>query len=431
MNKKINLKKGYKGTIIKVLHVTGLLLYDDLQLLAEKQGHLYLWRRFAHELERDGYIRIEKSNNKKYMRFSMYNSHIEEYIDNIGQEYVSYYLTHYEDIFMYQESANLKTKSINERNAEYSKRSDNLRKLAEANTRLIMLMCGYIDISQEPAWKRNQEKESNQIMTGTNQYFNNRESKYLESGQINLRASRSNGLLMSDGGDYVIYNTGNRLIQWHASAEGVYNHYIKTLVSRYSSDDRKRTLWSFEEKKCPLIIIGSRASLVRLCTEKVHNVQRVTGKTLLCVENKEVSTNEAICPVSNDTDAFKMLALITDAALRDNSIRLIQELNMDFFEDKYKKQFRDGYIMIDGEQISVLNFIYPDTVKLSNFVRHELTALPENTAYRARLYCTQEYEWYVRAVIEKFIEELGIAQSVDECIWIFVVTRKMLGLAET
>ena len=53
MNTKVNLKKGYKGKIIKVLHVTGLLTFSDMNMLIENSEKIEMYYRSAHELEKE------------------------------------------------------------------------------------------------------------------------------------------------------------------------------------------------------------------------------------------------------------------------------------------------------------------------------------------------------------------------------------------
>ena len=92
MNTKVNLKKGYKGKIIKVLHVTGLLTFSDMNMLIENSEKIEMYYRSAHELEKEGYVKLGKSNGEKYIRLSLYRSHEEEYRRSIGNDYVEYYL---------------------------------------------------------------------------------------------------------------------------------------------------------------------------------------------------------------------------------------------------------------------------------------------------------------------------------------------------
>ena len=151
MNIKTNLKKGYKRKIIKTLHVTGLLLFRDMRMMVEDTEKIEMYHRSAHELEEKGYVKICRSNGEKYLRLSMYKAHEAEYRECFGDAYVDYYLRTYDNLHMFQETTQNRSKlSLEEKEREWDKRTDNNKKLAEANTRLIMYLGGYIYVDRLP-----------------------------------------------------------------------------------------------------------------------------------------------------------------------------------------------------------------------------------------------------------------------------------------
>lgn len=442
MNIKTNLKKGYKRKIIKTLHVTGLLLFRDMRMMVEDTEKIEMYHRSAHELEEKGYVKICRSNGEKYLRLSMYKAHEAEYREYFGDAYVDYYLRTYDNLHMFQETTQNRSKlSSEEKEREWDKRTDNNKKLAEANTRLIMYLGGYIYVDRLPLWRNktiegieNTEStesdkellsESENIahfQIGDNIFYNNLEVKNVRAGFENLRPSRTNGLLVSDGGDFLVYNTQNRLLQWATGPENTYSYYVKMLMDKWSDRERKEYVSSFHVQKKPMIILGKQEALLRLCTEKNIRVQLAKGKPLLSTEN----VDHSIFPVLSDKNGIPVLHFLTSPQLNIRSETLLKELNPEFTKDKYEKKFRSGYIEKNGEQISVLNFMIPDIAKLSAFIKHELTAIPTDYEYLAEIYCIMEYEWYVNEVIEYYKKEFGIQSVASECIRVYAINKELL-----
>lgn len=434
MNTKVNLKKGYKGKIIKVLHVTGLLTFSDMNMLIENSEKIEMYYRSAHELEKEGYVKLGKSNGEKYIRLSLYRSHEEEYRRSIGNAYVEYYLKTYDNLHMFQETTKNRSKlTKEEKEKERDKRTDNNKKLAEATTRLIMFLGGYVRVDKIPVWnikentgmaENNEQLALNdrRLQLGDNIFYNNLEVKNVREGIENLRPSRTNGLLVSDGGDFLIYNTQNRLLLWTAGPENTYSYYARMLMDQWSSPERKRKIHTFQMQKKPMIVLGKPDALVRLCTEKNVQVQIAKGKPLLSVQNVDTM----IYPVLSTSVGIAMLHFLTSSQINLRSEKILQELNPDLKKDKYQKKYRDGYLEKKGEQIGICNFILPDISKLSAFVKHELTGIPMEREYLAEIYCIKEYEWYVKAVIEFYRNEFAIKYDVSECIRVYSIDKELL-----
>ena len=240
MNKGMNYGKGYKNEILQLLHICGVIPYRSLRLLSANHR---MYQRAVKDMEKAGIVIVDKRGGEKNVRLRNHRWRRGEYENFIPETYMRYY----------EQTA---VGAVSDLSGGSKNKTTPGRILKNSATQIMMYACG-IEISPDKRDLRSDMLEDNDLA-----YYNSNEIKQIESyhdkvthekgdGEYSKKLinSRINGVLISPGGVYAIYNIGNALIEWKRFGEVKMATYISGLIRHKSISDV-----SFNEPREAIVI---------------------------------------------------------------------------------------------------------------------------------------------------------------------------------
>lgn len=251
VNKGINYAIGYKNEILQLLHICGVIPYRSLRLLS---ANYRMYQRAIIDMKNAGVVIVDKRGGEKNVRLLNHRWRRAEYENFIPEEYMKYY----------EQTA---VGVISDLSSGSKNKTTPGRILKNSATQIMMYACG-IEISPDKRDLRNEMLEDDDLI-----YYNSNEIKQIESyhdkvthekkeGEYNKKLinSRINGVLISPGGVYAIYNIGNSLIEWKRFGEVKMAAYIAGLIRHKSISDI-----SINEPKEAIVIARTDSLYTKIC----------------------------------------------------------------------------------------------------------------------------------------------------------------------
>ena len=258
MNNKGNYRSGNRLKILQALYTTTVIAYRDLQLF---EGQTLMTQRMVVRMKKEGLLEVIKTACGKAI--TVVEEEQEKYIQYLASEYMEYY----------QNSKGELSKSLSKRS-----RMERLLKNSEI---LIMMHMGNI-----PSYPDENSGLPEKISDGYIGYHGSVEIKkegnyhvtteVTQDGMKKVLGSRINGVEISPGGVYAVYNISNHLIEWDKGTEvKMSNHINRLLADRYEIT-RKRNI------NC--LLISHNMELFAKVITNENNTRRKRERKLLNID---------------------------------------------------------------------------------------------------------------------------------------------------
>lgn len=354
MNNKKNYKKGKRIEIIKAVYACGCLPYRCLRLYPWK---IKITQAAVLAMAKEGLLEIKKTKAGKQINLKNWNDASLEYMDYLP----SSFLINFE-----KEMKEEVRKSF----YDFS-RGERLHKNAE-----IILMMHESGIKSYPNEKKDIREKNVWINNADKMYFTSMEIKAVKpykvetgmdkDGVKKIIGSRLNGMLATPGGDYGVYNVGNRLIEWERYGESKMAQHLQRVLS----EKRK----NYEKKDVECLLLASDEKLFIRVIENENDKQYKKKKILLNIDY----AYESMYGLPIDHNGEKMLAIISSAGWKE---RMKERMMPEGAESRAAYSVAcDGCI----NDIYILLFCIPDIAKLKMFYKR---AKLENDKKKFEIYC--------------------------------------------
>lgn len=350
---KPNYRIGNKNEILTLLHITGIIPYKSLRLLADTPT---MHQRAIRQMEKDGVVKIEKRGTEKYICLQKSESQKKKYQEYLPENIIQYYKDY--------GSRNLW--KMTEKVAEQNK------VVRDTDAQMFFYGCGY-RIGPYA-------KDINTDLIGENEssYYSSREIKRIDGytdgkSKTNKKvtASRVNGILINGGGNYIVYNLGNQMIEWKRFSEVKMATYVTELI-------RKRSMYE-QEAKMPreAIVLATTDRIYHQICELNYERNRTYRVTLMNIDY----SFQSIYAVPEDKNGKLLIRIMGQKSWKhDIRKRLLSEKELE--NEIYTTVQCDGYDT--DNDIYTLIFCIPDLVKLKAFTAR---ANLESNPKKYRIYC--------------------------------------------
>ena len=360
MNNKANYKKGYKNEILQLTYICGMIPYRSLRLLADAPR---LYQRAVKEMEQEGILIVDKKGGEKNLRLQDRRNNKIKYEPYIPKEYIEYYENVSREVL----------KRLGEENYMASK-----REMRNSSTKIMMYASG-VEITPD---KRDLQTEM--IKESDVCYYNSPEIKTIigyeneieivterngeKSRKINN--TRINGLLVSPGGNYAVYNIGKEMIEWKRKGEIKIAATITNLIRK-----RHEKEYSITMQKEAVVIAQTPNQYIRIINNT--NEKRIGKVNLINID----FTYDKMYAVPEDRHGVMLLKMMTQKGWRKKILDSI-------ISEELQKASSRSNIDCDGydeeNDIYYLVFCIPDIAKLKNYIKR---AQIEEDKSRFRIYC--------------------------------------------
>lgn len=352
-NIKPNYRIGLKNELLTILHITGVIPYKSLRLLADPPT---MYQRAIRQMEQDGVVKIEKRGADKII--CLQNTATQK---NKYQEYLSERIVEY-----YKEYGNRNLWKMSEDAPERNKT------MRDTDAQMFFYGCGY---QIGPL-----AKDLNSEMIGEKEksYYSSREIKRIEGYQDGkpktnkkITASRVNGIIISDGGNYIVYNLGNKMIEWRRFSEVKMATYVTELI-------RKRSIYE-QNAKMPkeAIVLATTDRIFHQICELNYERIRTYRVTLMNIDY----SYQSVYAVPENQDGKMLMHIMEQKGWKhDIKTRLLKESEIE--DQKFTNIPCDGYDT-ENDRYTLI-FCIPDLVKLKAFTAR---ANLESDPKKYRIYC--------------------------------------------
>lgn len=376
MNNKANYKKGYKNEIIQLIYICGMIPYRSLRLLADTPR---LYQRAIKEMEKEEILTIDKKGGEKNIRLQDRRYKKTKYEPYIPQEYIKYYEGVSREVL----------RRLGEEDYMAAK-----REMRNSSTKIMMYASG-IEITPD---KRDLHMEM--IKQNDKCYYNSAEIK-AESGYKNeievviekngeksskLNNTRINGLLVSPGGNYAVYNIGKEMIEWKRKGEIKIAAAIANLIRKKREDE-----YSLTKEKEAIIIAQTTNQYIRI----INNTnEKKTGKmNLINIDY----TYDRVYAIPENRNGVMMLKIMTQKGWRKKILDSIVSEEAQKASDRSNIDC-DGYD--EENELYQLVFCIPDLAKLKNYIRR---AQIEDDKKKFRIYCYTHQLPIIAAIAGEYV----------------------------
>lgn len=350
---KPNYRIGNKNEILILLHITGIIPYKSIRLLADTPT---MYQRAIRQMKKDGVVEIKKRGTEKYICLQKSERQKKKYQEYLPENIIQYYKNY--------GSRNLW--KMTEKVAEQNK------VVRDTDAQIFFYACGY---HIGPYTK---DINTDLIGENENSYYSSREIKRIEGytdgkSKTNKKvtASRVNGILINGGENYIVYNLGNQMIEWKRFSEIKMATYVTGLI-------RKRSIYE-REAKMPkeAIVLASTDRIYHQICELNYERNRTYRVTLMNIDY----SFQSIYAVPADKNGKLLIRIMKQKSWKhDIRKRLLSEKEL---ENKiYTTVQCDGYDT--NNDIYTLIFCIPDLVKLKAFTAR---ANLESNPKKYRIYC--------------------------------------------
>lgn len=322
-----------------------------------------MYQRAVKEMEKDGTVQVDMKGGEKNVRLRNHRWRKSDYESYIPMEYMEYY----------ERTA---VKIIADLSDGEKNRSTPLKILKNCATQIMMYACG-IEISPD---KRDLRKEM--LKDDDLAYYNSNEIKQIESyhdmvthdkksGSYSKKLinSRINGVLISPGGVYAIYNIGNALIEWKRFGEVKMASYIASLIRNKSIAEV-----SINEPKEAIVIAQNSSLFTRICLGSYKKNSKII---LMNIDY----AYDSLYAVPESREGVLMLKMMIQKGWRGKILDSILEKEEQLAKNDVTVEC-DGYDRATGRYKLV--FCIPNLQKLKSFVTRADFAADRNKYY---IYC--------------------------------------------
>ena len=217
---KANYRKGKRQEIITLLHYCGSIPYSAINYLEEnKKSRMY--HASINKMQKEGVVKIEKKNGERQLVLKDYDELSPIYVKAIDEMYRDYYL---------------RVGQTLRKIALHNDKKDAGKVLQSNDMILLMYSIGVKTLPTDKADILN----CDELPQNVNMYYNSREIKkgtnyesIVEENnqQKTVIGTRIDGLLISNGGIYTIYNMRNKRYVWKVRGEERIKPYIEKLIN--------------------------------------------------------------------------------------------------------------------------------------------------------------------------------------------------------
>lgn len=336
---KLNYHTGSKNELITLIHTTGIIPYKSLRHLAPPTKY----QRAVRAMVEDGTVKvesvdIEKRRKEKIVSLRIESRQIEKYEDFVDQRLKDYYKT-------YGTRNYWKTTCGNT--------ADIAKAIKDADAQIYLYACGY-KIGPD-------KKDMTMDFLGKNEssFYISREIKKIDGysdgkNSKRITASRATGVLLTGGGNYILYNLGNRIIEWKRFSEVKFSTYVNELVRNKSEIEYEAKM-----KKEAIILSTNNNVLNQICSLN-YSQNKSYKVTLMNIDY----VYDYVYSVPED-DNGKVLLKIMGIPAWKYKIKNRYLKHDDIENQKFTSIPCDGY---DKEKdVYILMFCIPDLVKLKSF----------------------------------------------------------------
>lgn len=224
MNNKKNYYKGTRRDIIYLLHNTGLLTSAALNVLPNSSNKPFTYQRKINEMLKEGHLTRHLARGMKYKRVITMNDYDKlsgTYAVNIPQRCIDEYLTNYQDDLR---------KVWSKAEADYGRP---VRIVKAAETALLAYGAGLNTFVDQPKTE-NHYFSSREIKNYIN-YSDDVEQATGEAKKIGF--TKANGLVVSSGGNYAIYNVDRDALPKLSFGEAKLKNNLYLVAKRIQKND--------------------------------------------------------------------------------------------------------------------------------------------------------------------------------------------------
>lgn len=360
MNDKINLKKGKKNELLRLIYMCGAIPYRSLRTLA-KDPRLY--QRAVKDMENEGIVVVDKKGGEKNIRLLNRAERKKEYEKYLTPEYVSYY-----ERLAYE----------NVHRLNYDNKSALPASAMRGSATQIMMYKAGADISPYKRDLNSEMIQDEDIVYYTSveikragDYGDKVEKVKKRNGETARKVinSRITGLLVSPGGEYAVYNTGNALIEWKRYGEVKMAIYLVQLIQKKSE-----SVTSVNVPKEAIVIAQTPGLYAKICNGEAKDSRQ---RTLLNID----FAYDRMYAVPEDVNGVLLLKMMQERGWRHRIYSAVLS-ERERENAKYTTIQCDGY---DKEKdIYKQVFCVPDLVSLKQFTRR---AKLERDKKRFVIYC--------------------------------------------
>lgn len=353
---KPNYRVGNKKEILELLYTIGVIPYRSLRLLTAP-AYARMYQRAINQMEQDGVIKVEKRGTEKVIMLQSTELQRKKYEKYLPEKLLDYY-----NSFSKRSLWALTEKNI----------SVQTKAIRDTDAQMFFYACGFM------IGPRAKDLTREMIEETENSYYSSREIKSVCGYKPNkdvtskkITSSRVNGMLLSSGGTFAVYNLGNQMIEWRRFNELKFATYMGQLL-------RERSTYELDAKiPKEAIVMASSDSIFRQICELNYEKNRNYHVTYMNIDY----VYDSIYAVPEDANGKMLMDIMNTRSWR----RRIKELMLkpEYIEDSMYTQIPcDGY---DKENdVHILIFCIPDLVKLKTFVAR---ANLEGNKKKYRIYC--------------------------------------------
>lgn len=398
MNNKKNYRKGARREIIRLLFLNGVLTYKSMQVMQDTRQ---MTGRAVKKLESEGVIEISKGPLRVTLRdhaltalrkneiaekhsrdeaggltarddsiqsgegtpvvnleYQNFRENIETYPEEVG------YLDAVSEgqVAYYRQNIAYSVKNVKGTSKNYYQKFIRMIRNSEVNT-LVYSTGAKIMADEKP----------DIIRTTDRVYYSSVEIKRGREDRDDGKAisnERSHGVLVSPGGLYMMYHTGNAMIKWSSFSE--IGGCIRTMRFLKERADEE---WCMKNEQIEVaVVLADNPTVFSRMVTYDGKVKSSNGmkNMLLAIE----PAYKTLYGITNDLNGRKMLGYMQDAGWRTRMKQLFLT-HEEIEESKFCSIACDGY---DKENsLYTLLFCIPDLIKLRNFcMRAELNQQPDN-----------------------------------------------------
>lgn len=377
--RKKHYESGYRNILIRLLLTGGAISYSGIDMLP---GNKRMYLRKLKDMEAERVVDIVRSNKRKIARINYFEKNYTKYINDLALGYYGYYNKH---------GKNTKSKIVlKEKEGVTAER-------CIKDVEIIQLLYGagvktlYDEKQDINSGKKLKENEVVYYTIGELRTYDEIQLNLkLEKDANNSITSRVHGLLISPGGKYPVYHTGNTIMIWKKSTEGQIAQYTSQIVNQKC----EQSFMKGQAKEC--IILGYNMEVFK----KIYFNTKKGNLTL----DSGYSTMYAI---PYNTFGQKMLSRMTTRNWR-------EKLNRDILPD-YKLPGSLCEIVCDGikDETFALNFCNANITRLRSFYAG-MEWKRKTSNYIFEVYCYPFQEEFVRSIFEKHALIKLVEERIEE-----------------
>lgn len=357
---KVNYHVGNNHDLLELLLLFGVVPYDSLNYLLDDPRFL---QRAATKMRDDGTILKGKRGQRKCLWLATDKEQAQKWEIYVSEELKRYY----------------QSESSDRRNRTSGDNVNSIKTVSDIDAQMFLYACGYKtgphakDATREP-WGRSEES-----------YYTSKEFKRISAYRPNkiqgkkstdakMSSSRANGVLVTGGGNYVVYNLERDLISWARSTEMKMGVYATQTIRSHSSVEYPPRM------ETNAVVLASSNNPFYKMVMLEYGLEKQQNKVATPFINVDHSYDHMYA-VTKDNLGKTLLRMMGTPAWKETIENNL--LSQELIDGRMSARFPcDGYDPETG--IHYLLFCIPDIVKLKTFVTW---ASLEQDKKKFRIYC--------------------------------------------